>query len=119
MAGIVDSVQQVSTTVGEISAAAAQQSAGIASVTQTMTRLDDVTRHRIIRELIGLLVDDLLATTSARIDTAAPKSLPSLNTMILRDATTTGGAGGLDSVSFFNSTAIAKRIVAESGVEPQ
>ena len=45
MAGIVSSVRQVSTIVAEISDAAAQQSAGIATVTQTMTRLDDVTQQ--------------------------------------------------------------------------
>jgi hypothetical protein len=60
-------------------------------------------------------VSQLTAPVQAPINlgtnTAAPKSLPSLNTMILSDATKTGGAGGLDSVSFFNSTAVAKRIV--------
>lgn len=38
------------------------------------TRLDEVTRHRIIREQIGFLVDDLVQTSSARIDTANPMS---------------------------------------------
>lgn len=38
------------------------------------TRLDEVMRHRIIREQIGLLVDDLLTTTSARLDGLDPKS---------------------------------------------
>jgi dGTPase len=37
-------------------------------------RLDEVTRHRIIREQIGLLVDDLLATTSTRLDEIDPQS---------------------------------------------
>jgi dGTPase len=37
-------------------------------------RLDEVTRHRIIREQIGLLVDDLLATTSARLDEVDPQT---------------------------------------------
>jgi dGTPase len=34
--------------------------------------LDDVTRHHLIRELVGLLVDDLLTTTAARIEAAGP-----------------------------------------------
>lgn len=37
-------------------------------------RLDEVTRHRIIREQIGMLVDDLLHTTSANIEQAKPQS---------------------------------------------
>lgn len=36
--------------------------------------LDEVTRHHIIRELVGLLVDDLLTTTSGLIDAVAPTS---------------------------------------------
>jgi dGTPase len=37
-------------------------------------RLDEITRHLIIREQIGLLVDDLLTTTSARLDEIDPQS---------------------------------------------
>jgi methyl-accepting chemotaxis protein len=59
MAGIVSSVQQVSTIVGEISAAAAQQSAGIATVAQTMTRLDDVTQQN------AALVEEAAAAAQA------------------------------------------------------
>lgn len=36
--------------------------------------LDDVTRHHMIRELVGVLVDDLLATTAARIAEVNPNS---------------------------------------------
>jgi hypothetical protein len=42
---------------------------------------------------------------------AATKTLASFNALILNDATKSGGAGGLDSVSFFNQTVVAKRIV--------
>lgn len=37
-------------------------------------RLDEITRHRIIREQIGFLVDDLLTTTSERLDSVNPQS---------------------------------------------
>lgn len=36
--------------------------------------LDEITRHLLIRELIGIEVDDVLRTTSARIDALQPKS---------------------------------------------
>lgn len=42
---------------------------------------------------------------------AAPKTVASLNEMILSDSAKTGGAGGLDAVSFFGSTTIAKRVI--------
>ncbi|MFN8530772.1 MAG: deoxyguanosinetriphosphate triphosphohydrolase [Anaerolineae bacterium] len=36
--------------------------------------LDEVSRHVFVRELVGLLVDDVLATTSARLEALQPKS---------------------------------------------
>lgn len=41
----------------------------------------------------------------------ATKTLSSFNALMFSDATKSGGANGLDSVSFFNSTAVATRIV--------
>jgi hypothetical protein len=38
-------------------------------------------------------------------------TLPSLNDMVLRDAVRTGGAGGIDQVSFFGATSYTKRVV--------
>lgn len=40
----------------------------------TSKRLDDVSRHQIIRELVGLLVDDVLCETERRLDALGPKS---------------------------------------------
>ena len=37
-------------------------------------RLDEVSRHQIIRELVGVLVDDVLYETERRLDALAPKS---------------------------------------------
>lgn len=37
-------------------------------------RLDEVTRHRMIRELVGLLVDDVVRTSAARIAAVDPQS---------------------------------------------
>lgn len=42
---------------------------------------------------------------------AAPRTVASLDNMVIGDATKTGGAGGLDAVSFFGSTSIAKKVV--------
>jgi hypothetical protein len=44
-------------------------------------------------------------------NTTAPKTLASLNERILGDVARTGGAGGLDAVTFFNSTIVAQRVV--------
>ena len=38
------------------------------------TRLDEITRHRIIRELVGLQIDDVLTATMENIKTLAPQS---------------------------------------------
>ncbi len=38
------------------------------------TQLDEVTRHRFIRELVGMLVDDLLTTTDGRIQALTPQT---------------------------------------------
>ncbi len=40
----------------------------------TDRQLDDVSRHQIIRELVGLLVDDALCETERRLDALRPKS---------------------------------------------
>lgn len=42
---------------------------------------------------------------------AAPKTVANLDSMIMSDSVKAGGAGGLDSVSFFGSTTIAKRVI--------
>jgi dGTPase len=39
------------------------------------TKIDEITRHLLIRELIGIEVDDVLKTTSARLEALQPKSL--------------------------------------------
>lgn len=38
------------------------------------TQLDEITRHTFIRELVGLLVDDVLMTTSAQLEAVQPTS---------------------------------------------
>ncbi len=38
------------------------------------TKIDEITRHLLIRELIGIEVDDVLKTTSERLETLQPKS---------------------------------------------
>lgn len=42
---------------------------------------------------------------------AAPKTVANLDSMIMTDSVKAGGAGGLDTVSFFGSTTIAKRVI--------
>jgi hypothetical protein len=41
----------------------------------------------------------------------APKTVASLDSMVMSDSAKTGGAGGLDSVSFFGSATIAKKVI--------
>lgn len=53
----------------------------------------------------------VVAPINLGLNPAAPKTLASLNERILSDAAKTGGAGGLDAVTFFNSTSLAQRIV--------
>lgn len=45
--------------------------------------LDDVSRHQVIRELVGLLVDDVLSETVSRLDALRPKT--SLDVQIHRE----------------------------------
>lgn len=52
-----------------------------------------------------------VAPINLGLNAAAPKTLASLNDRILGDVAKTGGAGGLDAVTFFNSTSVAQRIV--------
>lgn len=56
-------------------------------------------------------VTPVVAPINLGTNPAAPKTLASLNAMILGDVAKTGGAGGTDAVTFFNSTTVAQRIV--------
>jgi len=53
----------------------------------------------------------VVAPINLGMNTTAPKSTAGLNAMILGDVASSGGAGGADTVTFFNSTGIAKRVV--------